>query len=116
MVVDPSRLIGEAKVAHARGELPLEAYDWICRRARALAVSARSVGAVDGPVEMRGYDHIRLRQDHEAVLPDTSRVALPAGTLLFMEKRTDDDGGPWLSHEKGSAHSTPPDPRDGGEA
>jgi hypothetical protein len=116
MVVDPSMLIAEAKAACDRGEMPVSAYLWICNRARALAVPARAVGSVRGPVEMLGYDYIRLRQDHEAVLPDTARVPLPAGTLLFMDKPAEGEGGPWLSYEQGKAATTTPDPRDGGEA
>lgn len=39
---------------------------------------------VAGPIEMSGYDHIRLAVDHEACLPDGTTVPLPAGTLLVM--------------------------------
>ncbi|WP_437309952.1 hypothetical protein [Sorangium sp. So ce388] len=44
-------------------------------------IPARIVG---GPIEMRGYDHMRLAVDHDAVLPDGSTVRLPAGSLLYM--------------------------------
>lgn len=41
---------------------------------------------VGGPIQIRGYDHLRLEVDHTVVMPNGSTMQLPTGTLLIMNE------------------------------
>ncbi len=58
-------------------------------------------GTIYGPIEMTGYHHITLCEEHEAILLDGTTFRLPAGTKLVL--LVHDSGGPEIRYETGSA-------------